>query len=180
MDKRVVRAHTLDKRRKITFKRRNAKSLKIMEQLLELLEGHKNIGIYLSLKDEVNTTDYLDHFFENFESVSTSVIEDEQLVFYKIKSIRELKPGYMGVLQPPTTDLTLKDEMDVIIVPVVGFDRQNNRIGYGKGFYDRYLSDYKHKTIGLAFDEQEYRHIPHDENDVALDYIVTETRIFKK
>ena len=86
----------------------------------------------------------------------------------------------MGVLQPPTTDLTLKDEMDVIIVPVVGFDRQNNRIGYGKGFYDRYLSDYKHKTIGLAFDEQEYRHIPHDENDVALDYIVTETRIFKK
>ena len=66
MDKRVVRAHTLDKRRKITFKRRNTKSLKIMEQLLELLEGHKNIGIYLSLKDEVNTTDYLDHFFENF------------------------------------------------------------------------------------------------------------------
>lgn len=179
-NKDVVRNHLLNKRRRLTFKRRNAKSEQIITQLMPRLDGHSNIGIYLSLKDEVNTTDYLNHFLSNFDSISSSVVADDDLVFYKINNVRELKPSHMDILEPLQTELVEKDSMDVLIIPLVGFDKQCNRIGYGKGFYDRYLMDYKGLKIGLAFDDQEYPHIPHDENDVALDYIITETRIFKK
>ena len=180
MDKNVVRTHLLNKRKRLTFKRRNAKSEQIITQLLTILQGHKSIGLYLSLKDEVSTLDYLNHFLSNFESVSSPVVVDNDLVFYKINTVRELKSGYMEILEPIQSEVIEKQTMDAIIVPLVGFDKHNNRIGYGKGFYDRYLMDYEHLTIGLAFDDQEYPHIPHDNQDVPLDYIVTETRIFKK
>ncbi len=180
MDKQTARENLLEKRRQITFKRRNAKSLKVIKQLTKVLEKHKNIGIYLSLKDEVNTTDYLNYFLENFERVSASVIEDNSLVFYKVNSLRELKPGYMDVLEPLREELTEKSDMDAIIVPMVGFDQRRNRMGYGKGFYDRYLKDYTGVIIGLAFEESEMRHLPHDENDVRLDYVITDNRVFKK
>lgn len=180
MDKSTVRRHLLDKRKRMTFKRRNAKSLKIINRLVKLLAGDKSVAIYLSLKDEVNMTDYLTYFLENFETVSASVVEDKQLVFYKVNNFRELKPGMMDILEPSKNEKVDKNTIDTIIVPLVGFDQQNNRIGYGKGFYDKYLSDYQGKTIGVGFDQQEYPHIPHNELDVSLDYIVTETRTFKK
>lgn len=180
MDKQVARTHLLEKRRQINFKKRNAKSQKIMENVIKVLDGHLHIGIYLSLKDEVNTTDYLNYFLSNFESVSSSIVEDDSLVFYKINTLRELKPGYMDILEPTTEERIDKDQMDAIIVPMVGFDKHFNRIGYGKSFYDRYLSDYNGKIIGIAFDDQEYPHIPHNEDDVPVDIVVTETRILKK
>ena len=72
----------------------------------------------------------------------------------------------MDVLEPVREDMTQKADMDAIIVPMVGFDQRRNRMGYGKGFYDRYLSDYKGVIIGLAFEESEMRHLQHEENDV--------------
>lgn len=150
-----------------------------MNQLVKLLKDYKNIGIYLSLKDEVNTSDYLAYFLENFESVSSSVVEDQDLVFYQIKDVNDLKVGYNNILEPAKNHQVLKNEMEAIIVPLVGFDKNNNRLGFGQGYYDRYLADYKNVTIGLAFDDQQHPHLPRDEWDVKLDYIITESRIFK-
>lgn len=180
MDKQVVRAHLLEKRRQMTFKKRNAKSLKVIENLIPVLKDHLHIGLYLSLKDEVNTEEYINYFLSHFESVSSSVVVGDDLEFYKINNVRELKPGYMDILEPTSQQLTPKDQMDAIIVPMVGFDKHFNRIGYGKSYYDRYLKDYNGVIIGIAFDDQEYPHIPHNKDDVAMDVIVTEFRVLKK
>ncbi len=63
---------------------------------------------------------------------------------------------------------------------MVGFDERLNRIGYGKGFYDKYLSDYKGLKIGLAFSTQKYHHLPTDQYDIKMDIIVTENKVYKQ
>lgn len=83
MDKSAVRSFLKEKRRQISFKKRNAKSLKIIENLHTLIKDYDNVAIYMSLKDEVNTSDYLDYFLSNYKVVSSSKIEEENLVFYQ-------------------------------------------------------------------------------------------------
>lgn len=180
MDKSAVRSFLKEKRRQISFKKRNAKSLKIIENLHTLIKDYDNVAIYMSLKDEVNTSDYLDYFLSNYKVVSSSKIEEENLVFYQISSKNEVKPGYMDILEPKSLNKVDKKDIEAIIVPMLGFDKHLNRMGYGKGFYDRYLKDFEGVKIGLAFDVLNYPHLPHDENDVSLDYVVSEKQIYKK
>ena len=86
-----------------------------------------------------------------------------------------------GILEPK--NVNQKIIPDVIMVPLVAFDRHLNRIGYGKGYYDRYLSRLIRSkksvlTIGLAFSFQKYKKIPTIKSDIKLDYILTEKGIF--
>lgn len=179
MDKQAVRKYLLKKRQKLNDSQRNQKSNTIIHKLLPLIKDAKNIGIYLSLDDEVNTLDFLEIFLSEFDSVSAPVVKNEDLVFYKIASRDKLKLGYKNILEPKEEVVTNKNLIDVMIVPLVGFDRRLNRIGYGKGFYDRYLKDFNQLKIGLAFDDLEYSNIPHNDNDIKLDWIITESRILK-
>ena len=92
-----------------------------------------------------------------------------------------LKINKFGILEP----LKLSKHIipDVMLVPLLAFDNRNNRLGYGKGYYDRYLCKYlrKHKnilTIGIAFSFQRYHKLPVSTNDIRLNYILTERGIF--
>ena len=91
-----------------------------------------------------------------------------------------MKVNKYGFLEPITKEK--KVNPDLIVVPVVAFDRFNNRLGYGKGYYDKFLGKYLKKrkkiiTVGLAFSFQKYKKIPASEHDVRLDYILTEKGI---
>ncbi len=180
MDKSKVRQYLSDQRKRMTYKKRVNKSLSIIENLLPLLEGKKNIAIYLNTKEEVITLDYLDYFLQNFDVVSSSITEEDQLWFYQIKNKNELVPGFMQILEPAEEILVNKEDIEVIITPMLGFDKRCNRIGYGRGYYDKYLEDYKGEIIGLAFAEQEYPHLPTTDLDVRMDYVVTDRKVFKK
>ena len=85
----------------------------------------------------------------------------------------------MDYLEPIKTKVNVPD---VIIVPVLSFDKEKYRLGYGKGFYDRYLNKYLKKfdnilTVGVAFSFQKHHKLPIDKNDIKLDYILTEKGI---
>ena len=101
--------------------------------------------------------------------------------FFKWKLLEPLKVNNYGFLEPTTNTKTVSP--DLILVPLVAYDRFRNRLGYGKGYYDRFLGKYlkKHKnilTIGIAFSFQKYKKIPTSKHDVKLDYILTEKGIF--
>ena len=93
-----------------------------------------------------------------------------------------LVPGAMGILEPDPERCPLMDDMEdaLVIMPGVAFDRELNRIGYGGGYYDRYLRKHTlHKTLAAAYDFQIFDEVPHEECDIRPQYMLTESMIFK-
>ena len=100
--------------------------------------------------------------------------------FYKWRNNDVLTINNYGLLEPLKSKEIIPE---VMLIPLLVFDKKKNRIGYGKGFYDRYLNraDKKIKnimTIGVAFSFQKYHNVPVDDRDVKLNYILTEKGIF--
>ena len=100
--------------------------------------------------------------------------------FYLWKKREALLVNRFGFLEPIKS---IRQTPDVMLVPVLAFDNNKYRLGYGKGFYDRYLNKYIRKfrnilTIGVAFSFQKYHKLPTDKNDIKLDYILTENGIY--
>ena len=95
------------------------------------------------------------------------------------KSLEEIKftKGKYGILENVLSD-SIVEEMDLLIIPGIAFDLEGNRIGYGKGYYDRFLSSRKaNYIIGLAFENQIIKKIPYTEYDIPVDLLFTEKRI---
>ena len=102
-------------------------------------------------------------------------VEGTEIEFYEIESENDVEPGYAGIPEP-VTRRTVTDGNGYMVVPGTVFSKDRYRIGYGKGFYDRYLKRYPNiYTCGLAFDCQIVEQIPTEEHDVALKKIITES-----
>ena len=100
--------------------------------------------------------------------------------FFKWEKNDPLFINKYGILEPCRSVIEIPD---VLLAPIVAFDKKKNRLGYGKGFYDRYLGRYNKKnkkiiTIGIAFSFQRYHKLPINKKDIKLDYILTDKGIF--
>jgi 5-formyltetrahydrofolate cyclo-ligase len=143
----------------------------------------KNISLYYPSNYEVNTMKLFE-ILKSRKNIVTSlpaITPKGAMKFFKWKLLEPLKVNNYGFLEPTTNTKTVSP--DLILVPLVAYDRFRNRLGYGKGYYDRFLGKYlkKHKnilTIGIAFSFQKYKKIPTSKHDVKLDYILTEKGIF--
>ena len=87
-------------------------------------------------------------------------------------TLEELKKGNFNLLEPDNSNLVNNFENSVCIVPGICFDKESNRIGYGKGYYDRFLKNYKGTTIGLTYKECICEKIDIDENDIKIDRVI--------
>ena len=93
---------------------------------------------------------------------------------------KHLSPAKFGLFEPNNTCPTLTpDENTICIVPAIAFSTDGNRLGYGKGFYDRFLKDFKGTPVGLVHSELLVTYLPRDDHDIPLSTIVTEKEIFK-
>lgn len=141
-----------------------------------------SIGIYYSIGSEVNTFEIIKHSLGMKKAISLPrIIDSDRIVFYKIieNSFEDIKmtKGKYGILENSMSD-SIIEEMDLLIVPGIAFDLQGNRIGHGKGYYDRFLSQRKaNYIIGLAFENQIINKIPKTEYDIPVNVLVTEKRI---
>ena len=109
--------------------------------------------------------------------------EKHRLKLSVLKSWDDLKPGSYGILEPKKDCLKWVSPMDInlIIVPGVGFDKKGNRLGHGEGYYDRLLSKpFGTLSIGLAFEIQIIEDIPIDTHDQPVDILITEKRVIKR
>lgn len=95
--------------------------------------------------------------------------------FYVIHSLDDLKAGAFHILEPMTKEKISPSQIDLMIVPMLGFDITLHRVGYGRGYYDRYFSrGFKGYKLGLAFSFQQVDFITSDSYDIALDEVLTE------
>ena len=138
------------------------------------------LALYYPSNFELNVLKFLDtNFMKNKKILLPAVERKNNMNFFSWKKNQALLVNKFGMLQPQKTESKIPN---LIIVPILSFDKQRYRLGYGKGFYDRYLNRYLNKfnnilTVGVAFSFQKHHKLPRDKKDVKLNYIITEKGI---
>lgn len=156
----------------------NITSKQIQDNLrkVDFFRNAKSVGAYYSIGSEVKTQDILQEILKSGKDLALPKVVKKDLVFKKIKSISDLEEGNFSVMEPKDYCEDMK-KIEVIIVPAIALTREGHRLGYGFGYYDRYLSGKKLKTIALSYSKQVIRSFPHSDHDVRIDCIVTEDGI---
>ena len=176
MDKNTQRKICLQNRKNLTEQERKEYSQIICDKLFELnLKG--NIMSYYPVKEEVDVTRFNNQKLTCYPVIMT----DKQMQVY-LPINNDFLLNYYKIPEP-NTDTGIKIEKEYIsavIVPCVGFDEEGYRIGYGGGYYDRFLSDFKVKKIGVCFQATKVDKVITDEYDIKLDMIITETDTYGK
>ncbi|MFH1133807.1 MAG: 5-formyltetrahydrofolate cyclo-ligase [Nanoarchaeota archaeon] len=173
-----LRAKLLGIRDSMPDKERAEKSRQITERLkaLTLFQEAKSILLYYSIQSEVNTRELIAELAGK-KLVYLPFTKQHVLGWAKVTSIKDLKPGAFNIPEPRQDQAP---PPDLVVLPGVGFDTTGNRLGRGKGFYDRTLSSIKAPTIALAFDCQIIDHVPHNRRDIPIDIVITETRLIRR
>ena len=138
----------------------------------------KTIGLYYSINSEVDTIKLINYSLMSNKTVLLPKVEKDIINFYTVEDIDALKKGSFGIHEPFNGIVYYKNKIDLIIVPLVCFDKALYRLGYGKGYYDKYLDGYNGKTIGIAYDEEYTENIPIEETDKKLMKIITDKKIY--
>jgi 5-formyltetrahydrofolate cyclo-ligase len=158
------------------------KSRMIEKRLFSMAEFEKSSTIlfYISYGKEVYTHEMIKKCIsEKNIAIPVTNIKERRLILSKLDNWADLTIGPYGILEPkkekirkiPTKDL------DLIVIPGVGFDEKGNRLGHGKGYYDNILNDTKALKIAIAFEFQIFENIPTQKQDVSMDKIITEKRL---
>ena len=174
--------------RKKILKIRNAKNSKILNidqrKILKIIQKFNIkkpvIGIYYSVNSEVNTKKIIDFLEKKKIEISLPILKNNiEMEFYKYKTKDPLYINKYGIPEPKKKT---KVKPNILIIPLVAFDKKLNRLGYGGGFYDRFLCKMGKNIIiklGLAFSYQMIKYVPVEKFDRKLDVILTEKEIFE-
>lgn len=177
MDKKELRKKYIKIRKEI--KNKEEKSIIIQNKImnLEIYKKAKVICLYSNLIDEVSTSLLIKESLKTKTVLLPKVINDNEMIFVKITSLNDLQKGTYNIMEPISNLEFDKNQIDLMIIPGIVFDKEKNRIGFGKGYYDKYLHSLKKVyTIGICFNNQvlESSLIKTDKNDVKLSSVISE------
>jgi len=154
------------------------KSQRICRHLMAIIRDKETVMVYTSKEKEVNTVPLIHALFRQKNPVVVPIIvkEDVSLRLSYLRDFSALVPSTFGVPEPIGNEIpAAAEDIGTIVLPMLGFDRTGGRIGYGAGYYDRFLSKNRNlRKIGIAFACQEVDSLPVDENDIRMDAIITE------
>ncbi len=186
MNKGTIRKEVLRRRNSITEEDKKAKDDFIKKTLICLPEFEKahTVLFYASYKSEVDTFRLMQYCLSKGKTIALPKVEPEssKLKLYEIMDLKELSTGYQNIPEPNVSEdrvLQVKD-IDLIIVPGVTFDVRCNRLGYGKGFYDKMLNEKSCPAIALSYEEQIVDSVPAESHDIKMDKIITDKRIITR
>ena len=184
MDKNEVRQLIKAYRQKLTDEDVKIQSRLIIDRLKksDIYKTSENVFLYMSYNREVDTYMLLSRCFMDGKKVyAPKVLSKTDMEFYCIQDEHDLVSGYMGIMEPSDSCEKANTRDGLFIMPGLAFDYDFHRIGYGGGFYDRYLSeDNTFIKAALAFDFQLLESIPYEEHDLKPDYIVTQTQFIRR
>ena len=143
---------------------------------LDIYKKSRVIALYNSMNNEVDTKDLINKSLKD-KIVLLPKITKDKMLFIKINKNTNYIKNTFGILEP--IGEIYGGPIDLIIVPGVSFDKKLNRLGFGKGYYDKYLNNKNIYKIGLSFSEQIKEIIPCDKHDIKMDMIITENKIYK-
>lgn len=185
MEKSQLRKKTLSILNRMDQLTYNERSSKIVDALVKEAKFSQDdiVGITLSSFPEVDTWLLIEKLWSSGIRVAAPKCDsrDRSMQFYEITSFDQLEIVYMKLHEPnPNQTNKIKSEnITYLIVPGVVFDSQGYRIGFGGGYYDRFLSVYNGPTISLAFDEQIIQAVPNEDFDIPVQFIFTDKRKIK-
>lgn len=150
------------------------KSMIIKNKILDLdiYKNSKVVAIYYSMKSEVDTKELIEESLSLGKKVLLPrIINKNKMIFITINKETNYERNSFGVMEPIGEEYS---DIDLIICPGVAFDKDNNRLGYGRGYYDKYLAKHNIYKIGICYKEQLIDKIDTDEYDIKMDMIVTD------
>ncbi len=178
-EKVMLRKHYKDMREKMTAQYKRSLDIEIASRFLctyEYMQA-KTLLVYVSRATEVDTIGIIHGAFANGKRVAVPKCEDNGIMnFYLINSMDDLKKGYAGISEPDVSRCTkLSDFADSIcIVPGLSFDPEGYRVGFGGGYYDRFLANYEGISAGLCYTSFVKWDLPREEHDVPVSILVTD------
>lgn len=169
----------LKKKRKLIDKK-NEKDADIKENLIcsDLYLDAKTVLFYAALEDEINVDECIEDALMLGKQVALPVCinGDGDMKFYYINSMSDLNTGFFGVREPDVSKC--KEVTDysksICITPAIAYDKRGYRLGYGKGYYDRFMQKNNLLSVGLCYNELVKDELPTGEYDVPVNYIITE------
>ena len=185
LDKKIIRQTVLKQRHAFAVAEKTPAEQRMLKFLLcwEVFIQAKTIHIFISKTDEPDTTLIIESAWESGKTVAVPcVLPDTFELFHsQLNSFEDLCSGSLGVLEPSTevrVELT-PESFDLVIIPGVAFDRHGGRLGYGKGYYDRFLEETSAFRLAIAFDFQVIKNVPTEKHDMMMNGILTETGIIE-
>ncbi|NQU98280.1 5-formyltetrahydrofolate cyclo-ligase [Candidatus Woesearchaeota archaeon] len=176
--KQTLRQEILVKRNSLSKEVVANKSNKIKKILFDLEEftASRKVHCYISIDNEVQTHTLITEISETKEVFIPYVVGDE-IKYTKFLGFAKLKKGIFEILEP-INPIEETIPLDIVIVPGIVFDQKGHRLGYGKGYYDKFLRKISNALkIGLAFEKQVVKELPNQTHDIPVDIIITEERV---
>lgn len=153
---------------------------------LPFYEAINCFATYRATKNEANPDDILTQAWQQQKKAFLPVLNDQLLVFKSFSADTHFMINRYGIEEPITTEAAINlEKLDCIFIPLVAFDDVGNRLGLGKGYYDKTLADLKNKAIdqkpilvGIAYELQHVKQLPAQSWDVPMDYVITERHLY--
>lgn len=184
MDKKILRKRLIESRKSLD-KTEKAKWDKIISEKIINSDYFKNaeqVLIFSSTDDEFDTRYIIERCRLLYKRVFYPLCIDSEgkMEFYKVDSVGDLQVGMYNILEPKSTcKKYIPQDNDLIIVPCLSADRHKNRIGYGKGYYDRFLKDFNGVSVSPCYDILLEDEIPTDKYDMQINIIVTDKEVIQ-
>jgi len=172
LSKKELRKEFLKRRNEINRESAEVVVAKLNEN--EHFKEAKTIFCYVSAGSEPDTSLVLEEILKSGKVLAVPKCLDKNgnMAAIKIKSLSELIVGSFGIKEPVCGEVCKKSEIDLCVVPGLSFDKDGFRLGYGGGYYDRFLKEKDVYSIGICFNELYSERLPREENDIAVDEVL--------
>lgn len=181
-EKRALRRKFATIRQAMSEGERLERSKAICDNFLSSMayEHSDTVLLYYSINSEVDTQELIDTVLKSGKRLALPVCrENSEMVFRYIQSRDDLTKGFFSALEPKDTLEEFKGARHAVcVIPAIAFDKEGYRIGYGKGYYDRYLTDPSIVKIGFIYDELRVDKLPRGRFDLNCDLVITERGVF--
>ena len=175
MDKKELRRQIAAKKRAMTGDEIRKKSADLAQQFLQhpLYREASTVYGYLPYNQEVRTELILEQALRDGKRVAVPKVYGEEMRFLYITELDALEEGYAGIFEPEADGPVAEDPTALVLMPGLAFDPQGNRMGYGGGFYDRFLErEPQHPTVALCYDFQMLPALQTQEHDIPVDVVL--------
>ena len=175
MDKKALRAAIRDKKRAMTPQQIEEKSADLTKQFLatEFYKNAKTLYGYLPYNQEVRTIPLLAQALADGKAVAVPKVYEDTMRFILLTDLSAVEKGYAGIPEPIADEPVAQDDTALVLMPGLAFDPKGNRMGYGGGFYDKFLqAEPNHPTVALCYDFQMLPHLETEAHDIPVDLVL--------
>lgn len=175
MDKKTLRAEIRAKKRAMTAQEIEEKSAALAKAFYETAEykNAKTIYGYLPYNQEVRTTQMLAHALADGKQVAVPKVYGDEMKFILLSDLGQVAKGYAGIPEPIADGPVAADPTALVLMPGLAFDPEGHRLGYGGGFYDKFLAaEPNHPTLALCYDFQMLPHLDTESYDIPVDRVL--------